>query len=859
MNLDNSLNLLLTQPCFLSLVTNSGGDIVSFLFSENFEENNLNFNNSNVANVFPNYISDNILKSIFDASEKGYSKIDNFSDSEYSGFCSIETKKINYFDSILFLHNIIRVRKVNHSSPDENDVFKTVFEKATVGIAQVRLDSSFIMMNKMFCDILGYTKKELMKISLRELTYPEDLEISATYFKNILDGKTDHYSLEKRYIHKNGSIIWVDLFVSVIVDSNCNPEYFISIIRDITQRKKTEQKLSLLFNQSTLGIIEWDLDGCVKDLNKKAQDILGYTLEEVKGQDCSFCVPQNSDLDLEYLPDNGKSRSNFHRNLCKDGKLIWCEWVSNPLTDDKGKLISIFSFIKDVTEKIENEQALIESESRLSSMVENSPAGAVYVENGEIYFNKAVEKIIGYTRDEIKTIDDWFICLYKENALEVIQMYEEDQKIGFPEPRIMYVNCKNEEQKWLYISSYKHRKGEIWLVNDVTESTESEIELIKKNKELLLSKNKAEENDKLKTAFLANVSHEIRTPMNSIIGFSEMLLDPDLSTEELKEYADIIINAGKRLLYIVEDIIDISKIEANQIEALTEKVNVNSVINEIFTTYTQNTGNKNIVFEKQPELDDEASLIYCDKSKLYKILNKLLSNAFKFTEKGHIKYGYRVDDDLLEFFVEDTGIGIDPSLHDKIFETFRQVELDPTREYEGAGLGLAISKSFIDLLGGKIWLESELGKGARFFFTIPYNPVVVKRIENTEHLVDKTKRKTILVVDDDKDNNMLLIVVLSKKNYNVLSAFNGSDAIELCKNHPEIDLVLMDIKMDQMNGVEAAKEIKKIRPNLKIFAQTAYHNEKYFNMDFDNYFDKYISKPIKHHLLLAMIKEELDN
>lgn len=868
MNLDTNSNLLLSQPCFVSLVTNLDGEIVSCLNSKNDRELSSSLKNNHISNIFPKYISDSILNATFISKEKNHSKITNLDDPEYKGFYSVETNKITYLGSILFHHNISRVKKIERNLFMQSNVFRSIFDKASVGIIQVDLNGFFMMMNTKYCNILGYSKEELLKISVRDLTHPDDIEITNTYYKNILGGKIDHYSLEKRLLGKNGSIVWVDLFVSLIRDSNCQPDYFIGIIHNITQRKKAEQilresekRLGLLFDQSTLGIIEWDLAGNVVEWNKKAEDIFGYKAEEVRGKHFSFFVPSNIAPEIDEVWDELKNKSgiknSWNQNIRKEGQIIWCEWVNTSLTDDKDNLISIVSFVKDVTKKMEYERALIESESRLSAMVDHSPSGAVYVENGEISFNKAVEKIIGYSKNEIKTIDDWFMFLYKENSLEVVQMYEEDQRIGFPEPRIMYITCKNDEQKWIYFSAYKHNKGEIWLVNDVTESTESEIELIKKNKELLISKNKAEESDKLKTAFLSNVSHEIRTPMNSIIGFSEMLLDPDLTREELEEYSNIIINGGKRLLDIVEDIMDISKIESHQIEAFNEKVKVNEVINELFTTYTINEPNKYVSFDRFITLNNEDSLIYCDKSKLYKILDKLLSNAFKFTEKGYIKYGYKLEEDFLEFFVEDSGIGIESCLHKKIFESFRQANLKHTRDYEGAGLGLSIAKNYVELLGGKIWVNSEIGKGTKFFFTIPYNPVI-KKIEPLENaFVDKSKRKTILVVDDEKNNNMLLIVILSKKNYNVLSAFNGLDALELCKTHPEIDLVLMDIKMDKMNGIESAKEIKKIRPNLKIFAQSAYHNDKYFNMDDDNYFDKYIMKPIKHTLLLDMIKEEL--
>lgn len=233
---------------------------------------------------------------------------------------------------------------------------------------------------------------------------------------------------------------------------------------------------------------------------------------------------------------------------------------------------------------------------------------------------------------------------------------------------------------------------------------------------------KAKENDRLKTAFLQNISHEIRTPMNSIIGFADLLNNKDLSEEQKNQYLEIITNSSNKLLNIVNDVLDISLIETRNISAKEDKVHLNDLLEDIYISF-EPIIKQEVSFSLNKGLTDTLSFILTDDVKIRQTLNNLLSNAIKFTVKGFIKFGYVLKKDELEFFIEDTGIGIAPNLHDKIFEHFHRVEIEISKLFEGAGLGLAICKGNIDLLNGKIWVKSELNKGSIFYFTIPYKPV----------------------------------------------------------------------------------------------------------------------------------------
>ncbi|MDP4206932.1 MAG: ATP-binding protein [Bacteroidota bacterium] len=264
----------------------------------------------------------------------------------------------------------------------------------------------------------------------------------------------------------------------------------------------------------------------------------------------------------------------------------------------------------------------------------------------------------------------------------------------------------------------KKKNEEYETLNEELSESLSKIQLI--NEELEQAKIKAEESDRLKSAFLANMSHEIRTPMNGILGFANLLEDPELTEDLQQQYISIIRESGDRLLNIINDLINISKIEVGEMIVKTDPVHLNLLFDSLHTFFTPEAEKKNLCFTHSVGLSKEECVIISDKTKLTQIISNLIKNALKFTKKGTVEFGYSLSDSTLEFYVKDTGIGVDPELYEKIFERFRQANLNPTRSEEGAGLGLSISKAYVEMLGGRIWLESECGKGSVFYFTIPY-------------------------------------------------------------------------------------------------------------------------------------------
>ncbi|MDP2337313.1 MAG: ATP-binding protein [Bacteroidota bacterium] len=374
---------------------------------------------------------------------------------------------------------------------------------------------------------------------------------------------------------------------------------------------------------------------------------------------------------------------------------------------------------------------------------------------------------------------------------------------------------------------------------------------------MIIAKDKAEESDKLKSAFLSNMSHEIRTPMNAIIGFSEFLLNPELSKDKLDRYVQIINASSQQLLSVINDIIDISKIEAGQFSVDLELVNINKLMDELFVTYKKLVDLKKLRLTYSSDSPNKLIQVKTDGNRIKQVICNLLNNAIKFTKEGEIQFGYTIHGNFIEFYVKDSGVGIAPENQSLIFQRFRQVEATNKQINEGNGLGLSISKALVEKLGGTISVNSEPGKGSSFVFTIPYEKeaamtTVTSTIPSESESYNWDK-KTILIVEDEVYNHSFIKELLSESNVSILHAWDGKQAVELVKKHPEISLVLMDLKMPVMNGYDAMKLIKQIKPNLTIVAQTAYAESDSKQKAMNSGFDNYLVKPIDRVLLMEVI------
>jgi len=346
-----------------------------------------------------------------------------------------------------------------------------------------------------------------------------------------------------------------------------------------------------------------------------------------------------------------------------------------------------------------------------------------------------------------------------------------------------------------------------------------------------------------------------------------MLDKPNLADNKRKSFISIIQNSSNQLLSIVTDILTISSLETRQEKLDIQKVNINNILIELLSIFKSQVTSKNISLYVKKQLSDTQSEIYTDKTKVTQILTNLLTNASKFTHEGFIEFGYTLqkapgleiasEHEELQFYVKDTGIGIDAEQHEKIFERFRQADLSITRKYGGSGLGLSISKGFVELLGGKIWVQSEPRNGSTFYFTIPYKPV--NGIDILNELPNKLDGQTTILVAEDEDYNYLFIEeLLINMNVKLIHAKNGQEAVEICQTNPNISLVLMDIKMPILDGHKAALCVKEFRPDLPIIAQSAYALEHEIEKFNGGGFNDYVIKPIDEKELIQKVMKYLN-
>ncbi len=377
-----------------------------------------------------------------------------------------------------------------------------------------------------------------------------------------------------------------------------------------------------------------------------------------------------------------------------------------------------------------------------------------------------------------------------------------------------------------------------------------------RTRDLIKAKDKAEESDRLKTAFLQNISHEIRTPMNGIMGFLSLLKEPELTSEEQQLYFELIKQSSARMLNTVTDIMDLSKIEAALVQPRFAETNISDLTEKLYHLFKKEIEEKGMEFVLKNELhtNGEANII-TDKEKLNTVLSHLLKNAVKYSQQGKIEFGYeRKNDDLL-FFVKDTGIGIPEERINAIFERFIQADMSPTRRHEGAGLGLTIAKAYIEMIGGKIWVESTLGSGSHFYFTIPYTlpqptPGIPKEKKVQPVKPVKLKKLNILIAEDDELKALYFKTILTNISSSIRIARSGKETLSTLLQYPDTDLILMDIKMPDLDGYEAARQIRQSNQEIIIIAQTAYALAGDRENAIEAGCNDYITKPInKEHLI----------
>lgn len=639
---------------------------------------------------------------------------------------------------------------------------------------------------------------------------------------------------------------------------------------DLNQTKEeliaqSKEQLNLAIKATKVAFWSWDIQEKKVYYSPEWKSLLGYSNNELQNNLKTFLSrihPEDKPEVIarlkEYLHCEQKNSQCEFRLRHRNGNYIRIFSTAAIALDSSKGVKKLLGAHVDITDIRKNKEDM----ELFNRALEQSPASVIITnkEGNIIYVNSEFEKLSGYQRDEILNRNPRFLKSGITAPTTHQQLWEKLNRGENWEGEFCN-QSKDGKLFWVEsnISPVTNSKGNIThyiaVQKDITEKRRMMEELIQ-------AKEKAEESDRLKSAFLANVSHEIRTPMNGILGFTELLKNQDINQEQKNNFLNIITTCGKRMLSMINDLIDISKIEAGLMDVQLAPCNFNELIDQVCKLLLPEAMNKAIRLTQNCPLPNEQANIICDAEKLYAILLNLAKNAVKYTDEGIIEVGYHLENSQpqrIKFYVSDTGIGINKNNQEAIFMRFIQENTEKKKARQGTGLGLSIAKAYVELLGGTIGVESEPDKGSVFHFTLPFTSVNNTDNNITEEpcLMDPApnSKLTILIAEDDSTSAQYLSILLSSCCRQIYHANNGKMAVELSREHPEIDLILMDIQMPGMNGYEATSMIRQFNQDVIIIAQTAYAMLNDEAKALQAGCNAHLRKPIQKNKLMASIRK----
>ncbi len=751
---------------------------------------------------------------------------------------------------------------------ESEEKYRTLAEQIPVGIYRTSESGKFYYANPALARILGFEKvDDLLTHNANE--FFADVQQRADIL-NLYKSSNEYVHSEFAMIRSDGKKIWIRDTGKANYNPDGNLTFFDGVVENITLQheanealKRSEANLRATLNAIPDLMFRFNREGVYTDLHTYNQNDLMIDSDRIIGRSIRDFFPKeysdNFISNINLCIETGNLQT-FEYEIPHEGDLNYYEARMIPVGANE-----VLAFARNITDRKRAEEKINMLAQTIINIIES--VSITDASNRIIYINPAFQKTYGYTEEEVIGKD---VGMLRPKSIPFEATEEIKQATINGGWKGELINVRKDGSEFpisLSTAVVKDEKDRpiafVGVANDITQRKIAEQELVK-------AKEKAEESDRLKTAFLANMSHEIRSPMNAILGFIRIIKDEEKLTENGKQYIELISSSGAQLVSVIEDILDTSKIQANQLRLSKREFDVNELLNDLFSIHSAQVRDKHKMstIMLPPVLSHPSPfMLYSDDLRIKQILNNLLSNAIKFTPKGIIEFGYSliVDDinPLVQFYVKDTGIGLAQEALALIFERFRQADDSYTRMYGGSGLGLAISKGLTELLSGKIWVESEEGKGSTFYFTIPIKTANVdgNQIAKSEPDINQIKYlnglnwagKTIFIVEDLPDIRFFLQKVLAKTGANTVFATSLKEAREVFSKTSSIDLILLDIRLPDGDGYDLAVEFKAKKPNIPIIAQTAYamQGEKEKSIKFGC--DDFITKPLNHDLLFLKI------
>jgi len=666
--------------------------------------------------------------------------------------------------------------------------------------------------------------------------------------------------------------VWMNVGVEPLIKDG--RKHWCIAMNDITQSKlaeealnnslKNEQFLAEIVRDTSVAIAIGYPDGTIGITNNAFQELTGYTEKELKQIDWNRKLTPKKWIEIEAqklqeLNETKKSIIYQKEVIRKDGTVIPVEPIVQATFNEKGEVEYYKVFVTDITEKKNAEQELInakenaeEGEEKVTRIIESTidfiwtvdPVNfGIQTYNSALYnyfLNDAGIKMkIGDTPDVLVSsrAEDW--KNYYRKALEFGTFEIEYEVVANENILHLSLNTLTRNNKVFGISVFGR---------DITRLKKNELELIK-------AKEKAEESNRLKTAFMNNISHEIRTPLNGILGFAPLAIQSDISDEEKQKFLKILNISSDRLMNTITDYMDMSLIVSGGMPVNKKEVDIEALLNTLYFKFDKPFNEKNLQLKLQNPTNRVDFVLITDEELLKKSISHLLYNALKFTKEGTITFGYEIKSNNLEIFVKDTGIGIAPDAKERILQVFMQENVLNTRGHEGSGLGLSIANGLTKLLGGKLRIESEILKGTSVFISLPIEPnttILDNKLATNKNALKETAK--ILIAEDDDVGYLYLETILKNVSAKIMRAVDGKQAIEICKKNSDIDLVLMDIQLPVLNGHEVTRQIRQFNKDVVIIAQTAYGLSGDREKAMEAGCNDYISKPIKKEKLFSLVK-----